>query len=71
MGGVDKEITVFFSDIRGFTSMSEAVSPQELVNHLNIGIDLIDELVDKWNVNVEGFITGGKGADVSCEMWVR
>lgn len=35
--------------------------PYFLVEQNNIGIDLLDELIDTWNVNVEGFITGGKG----------
>lgn len=35
LGGIDKELTVFFSDIRGFTSISENMTPQELINHLN------------------------------------
>ncbi|HKK48384.1 MAG TPA: CHASE2 domain-containing protein, partial [Alkalispirochaeta sp.] len=35
LGGIDKDLTVFFSDIRGFTTLSESMSPQELVNHLN------------------------------------
>ena len=28
LGGVDKEITVSFSDIRGFTTLSESMTPQ-------------------------------------------
>lgn len=35
LGGEEKEITVFFSDIRGFTTLSEKTTPQELVQILN------------------------------------
>ncbi|MBI9100821.1 MAG: adenylate/guanylate cyclase domain-containing protein [Spirochaetales bacterium] len=35
LGGLDKNLTVFFSDIRGFTTLSESMSPQELVKILN------------------------------------
>ncbi len=35
LGGVDKDLTVFFSDIRGFTTLSESMEPQELVQLLN------------------------------------
>ena len=35
LGGVDKEVTVYFSDVRGFTTLSENMTPQALVNHLN------------------------------------
>ncbi len=35
LGGVEKEITVLFSDIRGFTTLSEATQPAELVALLN------------------------------------
>ena len=35
LGGEEKEITVFFSDIRGFTTLSEKTTPKELVSILN------------------------------------
>jgi len=35
LGGEEKEITVLFSDIRGFTSLSEKTTPTELVAILN------------------------------------
>ncbi len=35
LGGEEKEITVLFSDIRGFTSISEKTTPKELVRLLN------------------------------------
>jgi len=35
LGGEEREITVLFSDIRGFTSFSESTTPTELVSVLN------------------------------------
>lgn len=35
LGGVKKEMTVLFSDIRGFTTLSEGLNPEELTNLMN------------------------------------
>jgi adenylate cyclase len=36
LGGEKRELTVLFCDIRGFTTISETLAPEELVNFLNI-----------------------------------
>jgi len=55
LGGEKKNITIFFSDIRGFTSISEKLKPESLVHLLNEYLtemtDIIlenDGLVDKY-----------------------
>ncbi len=35
LGGQKKTLTIFFTDIGNFTSLSEILSPEEIVNHLN------------------------------------
>ncbi|MFC1565247.1 CHASE2 domain-containing protein [candidate division KSB1 bacterium] len=35
LGGEKKKLTVFFSDVAGFTTLSEAMTPEELVSFLN------------------------------------
>jgi class 3 adenylate cyclase/uncharacterized membrane protein SpoIIM required for sporulation len=45
LGGEKKEITVFFSDIRGFTSLSEKLGPEDLVLLLNNYLDIMTEII--------------------------
>ncbi|MEI6296837.1 MAG: adenylate/guanylate cyclase domain-containing protein [bacterium] len=35
LGGEEREVTVFFSDVRSFTTLSEGMSPSKLTNFLN------------------------------------
>lgn len=47
LGGDEKEISVLFSDLRNFTSMSEKLSPIELVSLLNQIFDPMTEAILK------------------------
>ncbi|MDA3941018.1 MAG: adenylate/guanylate cyclase domain-containing protein [Spirochaetia bacterium] len=47
LGGLDKEITVLFSDIRGFTRTSEGLSPQDLVKYINKYLTAMTEVIDE------------------------
>ena len=45
LGGEKREVTSFFSDIAGFTSISEKLSPEELVNFLNEYLSEMTEII--------------------------
>jgi adenylate cyclase len=45
LGGEKKELTVFFSDIRGFTTLSEQLPPEELVPQLNEYLTRMSQVV--------------------------
>ncbi len=45
-----EEATVLFTDFKGFTSLSEKLSPKELVNDLNVCFSEFDKIVSELNV---------------------
>ena len=45
LGGERKEISIFFSDIEGFTSISEKLSPEKLTEFLNIYLSKMTDII--------------------------
>ncbi len=62
LGGVDKNLTVFFSDIRGFTTLSESMTPQELVNHLNTYLTAMTDIILEYNGTLDKYV----GDEIMC-----
>jgi PAS domain S-box-containing protein len=56
LGGKLCEVTVLFADIRGFTSLSESRSPQDIVELLNRYFDLIIDVVFRYNGTVDKIV---------------
>lgn len=56
LGGQDKNATVFFSDIRSFTAMSEKMTAPQVVEFLNDYFTRMVECVNKTNGIVDKFI---------------
>ena len=55
-GGELRETTVLFSDIRGFTSMSENMPPQEVVDMLNDYFELMVEIIFENEGTLDKFV---------------
>jgi len=56
LGGDKKILTVLFSDIRGFTSISERLTPEELVEHLNIYLQSMTDIILKYFGTLDKYI---------------
>lgn len=62
LGGVDKLLTVLFSDVRGFTTLSESMSAQELVNHLNKYLTLMTDIIMEYRGTLDKYV----GDEIMC-----
>jgi adenylate cyclase len=75
LGGENKEATIFFSDIRSFTAISEKLKPDEVVEFLNDYMTRMVDCVDKTGGVVDKFIGDAVmavwGAPVSAGSPVR
>ena len=56
LGGEKHSLTVLFSDIKGFSTFSEQMSPQELVGFLNTYFDEMTEIIFKYQGTLDKLI---------------
>jgi adenylate cyclase len=84
LGGVNREITVLFMDIRGFTSLSEELSPQDTIRFLNTVLGALsvpvvemdgtldkyigDSLMAFWNAPLDVGEHAAKAAEAALRM---
>ncbi|MBI5889842.1 MAG: adenylate/guanylate cyclase domain-containing protein [Nitrosomonadales bacterium] len=54
--GQKVEITVLFSDIRGFTTMSETETPEKIVEMLNVHFTVMADIILKHNGTIDKYI---------------
>lgn len=84
LGGINREITVLFMDVRGFTSLSESLTPQETIRFLNtvhgalsapvVALDgtldkyIGDSLMAFWNAPLDVGQHAAKAAEAALRM---
>ncbi len=56
LGGVRRKISVLFADIRGFTTMSEKMKPEEVVDLLNTYLSSLTKVVFKYEGTLDKYI---------------
>ncbi|MDH5721152.1 MAG: HAMP domain-containing protein [Spirochaetia bacterium] len=54
--GQRKEVTVLFSDIRSFTTISESLTPHEVVDMLNNYMEIMTDIIIKYGGVVDKFV---------------
>ncbi len=55
LGGIKRNITIFFSDIEGFTSLSEKLEPNKLVSFLNEYLQEMTEIILKYQGTLDKY----------------
>lgn len=58
-GGHSKEITILMSDLRGFTTLSSVLSPEELIKALNHYFEKMVAVIEKYGGTVIEFLGDG------------
>ncbi len=64
LGGERKEATIFFSDVRGFTAMSETMEPEQVVEMLNEYMTAMVSIVRKHSGIVDKYV-----GDAIMALW--
>ena len=71
MGGERRSITIFTSDLRGFTATSERLPPEEVVKILNFYLEYMADVITKYQGTIDEFMGDGIlvlfGAPISRE----
>jgi class 3 adenylate cyclase len=56
LGGEKRKVTIMMSDLRGFSSMSERLPPESVVNLLNNHLSKMTDIIDRYGGTIDEFI---------------
>lgn len=64
LGGIEKKVVCLFSDIRGYTSITEGISAPRLVELLNFHFEKMTAIIDKYEGTVDKIV-----GDLIMAVW--
>ena len=56
LGGESKKLTIFFSDVAGFTTVSEGMAPQTLMTHISDYFEQLTQIIIQQNGTIDKYI---------------
>jgi len=56
LGGVEREISILFLDIRAFSKISESMRPQDITNFLNKFLTPMTDILQKYEATIDKYI---------------
>ena len=56
LGGEDRELTILFLDVRGFSALSETMGPTDITTFLNNFLTPMTEILQKHNATIDKYI---------------
>lgn len=59
LGGERRKITILTSDLRGFTSLSERLQPEEVIDILNLYLKYMADVITKYEGTIDEFMGDG------------
>ncbi|MBD1911979.1 MULTISPECIES: adenylate/guanylate cyclase domain-containing protein [unclassified Leptolyngbya] len=59
LGGDRRNITILTSDLRGFTALSERLPPEEVINVLNLYLEYMADVINKYQGTIDEFMGDG------------
>lgn len=59
LGGDRRNITILTSDLRGFTALSERLPPEEVLNILNLYLEYMADVINKYQGTIDEFMGDG------------
>jgi adenylate cyclase len=59
LGGDRREITILTSDLRGFTTLSERMPPEEVIHVLNLYLEYMADVINRYQGTIDEFMGDG------------